>query len=125
MVFFIISGILSVVFLLAVNITITSEKLKLYEYIIRAICSVALACSFMFSYKSNAEPSAAVFLLVSGLLILPQIFATDFVQYLKNKNDIRVTKKIINRNLISMIGMILLLIAAIYCYYAFPVITVH
>jgi hypothetical protein len=125
MVFFVIEGMLALVVLFTINITITSGKLKLYEYIIRTICSVVMMGSFMFSYSPNSEPSAAVFLLVSGLLIIPQFLVTDFVQFLRNKKDITALERIVNKTAINVIGIILLLIAVIYCYYAFPVITVH
>jgi len=105
--------------LFILNLKLDVKVIRPYEMLVRSICTIGMSWGFLFSYTPSQEPSAALFLLVGALLLYPQFLVTDYIQYRKNKNDIKTAQDTVRRAVVCIGAGLFLLAASIYYYLTF------
>ncbi|SMC84492.1 hypothetical protein [Papillibacter cinnamivorans] len=96
MVLFIVFGAAMLAGILILNLMMDTERIRLYELLVRAVCGVGMVVGlnrdFSSALRAGGEPDYVLFLLLTGLLIFPQFLASDYIQYRKKPDDIKMAQ---------------------------------
>lgn len=102
------------------NIKMDAKRVRPYELLVQVICTSGAALSIKsYAYNNPSQFSGLLFMLILSLFGCLHFLATYFIQYRKNREDIKTAQKTVTMAVVYFLLEICIVVFSIYLYYYF------